>query len=115
MKIRPIGCSLWMLLFISVSCLAQMGAFTDPQETLSTFSGVRLYSRTLEFEGEEEAVQQLVVPLFIRGSITEDLSIRIYQTVSDSQLEDGPSLSGLESTRIQASQSELPSLPWVVF
>ena len=105
MKTRLAGCFLFILLFISASCLAQTGILPDPQETLSTFAGARLYSRTLETEDESETAQQFVVPLFLRGSITEDLSIRIYQTVSSSQLEDGPSLSGLESTRIQASFS----------
>ncbi len=105
LKIRFIIYTVWMLLLISAPCLAPFAYFGESPETFSAFTGARLYSRTLSGEEREETVQQVVMPLFVRASITEDWSVRIYQTVSNSQLEDGTSLTGLESMRIRTSLS----------
>ncbi len=103
LRIRLISCAAWILLLIAAPCLAPFAYFGESPETFSAFTGARLYSRTLSGEEQEETVQQVVMPLFVRASITEDWSIRVYQTVSSSQLQDGPSLTGLESTRIRTS------------
>lgn len=102
MKTKLTGCILWLILLTSAACFAQVVTSEEDQETVSIFTGARLYSRTLDGE-EEETVKQWVFPLFVSAMITKNLNIRIYQTVSTSKLEDDPSLSGLESTRIRGS------------
>jgi len=82
-----------------------VAGLSDPPETISTFIGGRLYSRTLKADGEEEKISQWVSPFFVSGQITEDLKVRIYQTVSTAKLKDGASISGLESTRIRGAYS----------
>ena len=105
MRIRVISCILWICLIIPALCFAQVAGLSDPPETISTFIGGRLYSRTLKNDGAEQKVSQWVFPLLVSGQITEDLSVRVYQTVSTATLEDGPSIGGLESTRIRGSYS----------
>ena len=95
MKTKLTGCILWLVLLTSAACLAQVVTSEEDQETVSVFTGARLYSRTLDGE-TEETVKQWVFPLFVSAMVTENLNIRIYQTVSTSKLEDDPSLSGLE-------------------
>ncbi len=86
----------------SVACFGQVEDPEDVPKTVSIFTGAQLYYRELEGE-TEETVQQLVFPLFISAMVTDSLNLRLYQTVSTSELEDGTSLDGLESTRIRAS------------
>ena len=108
MKIRSIICTLWIFLIVPGLCLAQVERFEAPPDTILTFTGARLYSRTLKTDDAvEEKVSQWVFPLFASGQITEDLSVRVYQTVSTAKLKDGPSISGLESTRIRGAYSLL--------
>ena len=105
MRIRIISCTLWICLIIPALCFAQVAGLSDPPETISTFIGGRLYSRTLKINGTEEKISQWVSPFFVSGQVTEDLKVRIYQTVSTAKLEGGASISGLESTRIRGSYS----------
>jgi len=106
LKTKLTGCILWLILLTSATCLAQVVTSEEYQETASIFTGARLYSRTLEGE-TEEIVEQWVFPLFVSATVTKNLNIRIYQTVSISKLEDGPDLNGLESTRIRGALSLL--------
>ena len=106
MKTKLTGCILWLILLTSVACLAQAVTSEEDQQTVSVFTGARLYSRTLDGE-TEETVEQWVFPLFASAMVTENLNIRIYQTVSTSKLEDDPGLNGLESTRIRGALSLL--------
>ena len=105
MRTKSINCILLMLIVISSPCFAQIVNLEDPPETLSTFTGAQLYSRTLKTGENEENISQWVFPIFISGQITENLNIRLYQTVSTAKQEDGPSLSGLGNTRIRGSYS----------
>ena len=105
MKTTVISSIILVILFIPDLCSAQTD-FGEPWETLSTFGGAQFYSRTLKGETEEKA-QQFVFPITASGQVTESLSIGIYQTISSSQLEEGPSLSGLQNTRINGALSLL--------
>ena len=106
MKTISIICISWILLIVfSVPGFAQVVRISDPPETILSFTGSQLYSRTLKSDAAEEKVSQWVFPLLASGQITENLGVKIYQTVSTASLKDGPSISGLESTRIRGSYS----------
>jgi hypothetical protein len=104
LKIKLTGCILFLILQTSAACLAQVVNPDETEETVSVFTGAQFYYRTLEGE-RDETVQQLVFPFFASAAVTDSLGIRIYQTFSRSELEDGPSLEGLGSTRIRCSLS----------
>lgn len=101
MKTKLIGCILFLILLPSVTCFAQVVESETPK-TISVFTGAQSYSRTLEGETDETA-RQLVFPLFVSAMVTDSLNLRLYQTISTSELEDGPGLDGLENTRIRGS------------
>jgi len=91
---------LCFFLLIPALCLAQM----DLPEKFSGFTGPSLYYRAL---GNNEKIQQFVIPLLLTGVITHNLNIRVYQTYSYAQLDDSglkekSTLSGLENTKIKA-------------
>jgi len=105
LKTRIISSIILVILFIPGLCSAQID-FGEPWETLSTFGGAQFYSRTLKGETEETA-QQFVFPITASGQVTENLNIGIYQTISSAQLDEGPSLGGLQNTRINGALSLL--------
>ena len=103
-KTRLIRSILWLLLFIQITSYAQVEFLGDPSEILSASTGVQFYSRTLKGDQNEESIQQWVIPLFSTSRwLRDDLHINVSQTLSTAQLEDQPSLSGLESTKVRAT------------
>lgn len=96
------GYTLLLVLIFSAVCFSQM----SDQETISAFTGAQLYSRTLESEAEK-SVKQWALPVFISAMAAENINLRFYQAYSTAKLEDDPSLSGLENTRLRGSISLL--------
>ena len=94
-----------MIFLISAACLAQMKAPGETPENVLAFTGIQSYSRTLKYEKDEETVHQLVFPMFVAFRVRDNLSFRIYQTLSTSSLEDEDSLSGLGNTRVRGALS----------
>jgi hypothetical protein len=91
-------------LFLSTTAFGQVGYFSVPAESFSAAAGVQFYSRTLKDEEGEEKVHQWVFPLFATGQwLRRDLHISLSQTLTSAQVEESPSLSGLENTKIRAS------------
>ena len=77
----------------------------EAPKTVIAFTGARFYSRALGYETDEETVQQLVFPAFVALAVTDNLSLRIYQAVSSSRLEDDSDLTGLSNTRLRGAFS----------
>jgi hypothetical protein len=95
---------LLVFLFIPTLSFAQVEDLSEPPEILSASTGTQFFSRTLKTNQKKENVHQWVFPLFATSRwLREDLKISLSQTLSTAQLEDGPSLSGLENTKIRAT------------
>ena len=94
-----------MILLIAAACSAQVEVPGEVPGAVLTFTGVQFYSRTLKYEKDEETVQQLVIPVFAAFTVTDNLSFRVYQTLSTSELEYGDDLSGLGNTRVRGALS----------
>jgi len=108
LRIRASICTLNMFLLISILCFPSNGELLDESpRTVSAVAGFRFQSRELAGENQSETIQQWTLPLFLAGRIGESLRFRIYQTAFDAKLEDGPSLRGLENTKIQCSYALL--------
>jgi hypothetical protein len=99
-----------ILIFIANNGFAQMDSLNESSNSLSAFSGAKFYSRTLKSNDKQETVQQWVLPIFARGIITDSFQVRIYQTLSNSQIKDNQSYNNVENTNLRFSFKILENL-----
>jgi hypothetical protein len=99
-----------ILIFIANIAIAQIDSLNESSDSLSAFSGARFYSRTLKSDDKQESVQQWVLPIFVGGLVTDSFRVRIYQTLSNTQIKDSQSYNSVENTNLRFSFKILENL-----